>query len=95
MLTGCPMTPLELSVTQTSQLQGLAGSMTLPHSIVQRAQFMLAYAAGDTNRAVAKRFRFQGSTVGKWWQRSLDLGIEGLHDKLGTSRQRTYEDNGG
>jgi putative transposase len=47
----------------------------LPHSIVQRPQIVLAYAAGDTNTAVAKRFAVRSSTVGKWRQRHLDLGI--------------------
>ena len=38
--------------------------------------------AGETNTAIAKRFGVRGSTVGKWRQRYLDLGIEGLHDEL-------------
>jgi putative transposase len=65
----------------------------LPHSIVQRAQIVLACAAGDTNTAVAKRFGVRGSTVGKWRQRYLDQGIEGLHDELRPGRPRTYEDD--
>jgi putative transposase len=80
------MAPLELSADEASQLQSLAGSRTLPHSIVHRAQIVLACAAGDTNTAVAKRFGVRGSTVGKWRQRYIDLGIEGLHDELRTTR---------
>jgi putative transposase len=53
----------------------------LQHSIVQRAQILLACAAGDTNTAVAKKFGDRGATVGKWRQRYLDLGIAGLHDE--------------
>jgi putative transposase len=87
------MAPLELSADEASQLQSLAGSRTLPHSIVQRAQIVLACAAGDTNTAVAKRFAVRGSTVGKWRQRYLDQGIEGLHDELRPGRPRTYEDD--
>ena len=90
---GRPMAPLELSVDEVSQLQSLAGSRTLPHSIVQRAQIVLACAAGDTNTAVAKRFGVRGSTVGKWRQRYLDQGIEGLHDELRPGRPRTHEDD--
>ncbi|MFM7674264.1 MAG: helix-turn-helix domain-containing protein, partial [Synechococcus sp.] len=85
------MAPLELLADEVSQLQSLAGSRTLPHSIVQRAQIVLACAAGETNTAVAKRFGVRGSTVGKWRQRYLDLGIEGLHDELRPGRPRTYE----
>jgi putative transposase len=93
MSTGRPLALLELSDDQAAQLQSLAGSRTLPHSIVQRAQIVLACAAGDTNTAVAKRFGVRGSTVGKWRQRYLDLGIEGLHDELRPGRPRTYEDD--
>ncbi|EAQ73945.1 isrso5-transposase protein [Synechococcus sp. WH 5701] len=87
------MAPLELSADEVSQLKSLAGSRTLPHSIVQRAQIVLACAAGETNTAVAERFCVRGSTVGKWRQRYLDLGIEGLHDELRPGRPRTYEDD--
>jgi len=76
-----------------SQLQSLPGSPTLPHLIVQRAQIVLACAAGETNTAVAERFCVRGSTVGKWRQRYFELGIEGLHDELRPGRPRTYEDD--
>ena len=93
MSVGCPMAPLELSEDEVNQLHSLAGSRSLPHAIVQRAQMVLACAAGDSNTAVAKRFGVRGSTVGKWRQRYLELGLEGLHDELRPARQRTYEDD--
>lgn len=65
----------------------------MPHSFVQRAQIVLAFASGDTNTAVANRFGVRGSTVGKWRQRYLDLGIGWLHDELRTGRPRTDEDD--
>jgi putative transposase len=93
MSVGRPMAPLERSADQISQLQSLAGSRTLPHSMMQRPQIVLACGAGETNTAVAKRFCVRGSTVGKWRQRYLDLGIQGLHDELRPGRPRTYEDD--
>lgn len=90
---GLPMAPLELSADEVSQLQSLAGSRTLPRSILQHAQIVFACAAGVTNTAVAERFRVRGSTVGKWRQRYLDLRIEGLQDELRPGRPRTYEDD--
>jgi putative transposase len=66
------MAPLELSADESSQLQSLAGSRTLPHSLVQRAQTVLACATGDTNTAVAQRLAVRNSSVGKWRQRYLD-----------------------
>jgi putative transposase len=93
MATGRPLAPLELSADEASQLQNLAGSRTLPYAVVQRAQIVVACAAGETNTAIAKRFGVRSSTVGKWRQRYLDLGIEGLHDELRPGRPRTYGDD--
>jgi len=48
------MPPLVLSDDEVQQLQGIASSRSLPHSIVQRAQIVLACGAGETNTAIAK-----------------------------------------
>ena len=63
------MPPLVLSEDEIQQLQALAGSRSLPHSIVQRAQIVLACGAGETNTAIAKRMGLTGMTVGKWRKR--------------------------
>jgi len=47
MPSGRPMAPLELSAGEASQLQSLAGSRALPHSIAQRVQFVLATPLGN------------------------------------------------
>jgi putative transposase len=39
---GRPIPPLVLSDDEVQQLQGIASSRSLPHSIVQRAQVVLA-----------------------------------------------------
>ena len=85
------MPPLVLSDDQVQQLQ--AHSRSLPHSIVQRAQIVLAYGTGESNTAIAKRMGLTGMTVGKWRKRYRDLGLEGLHDELRPGRPRTYEDD--
>ena len=87
------MPPLVLSDDEVQQLQALASSRSLPHSIVQRAQIVLACGAGETNTAIAKRMGVTGMTVGKWRRRYRDLGLEGLHDELRPGRPRTYEDD--
>ncbi len=87
------MPPLILSDEEVQQLQGIAGSRSLPHSIVQRAQIVLACGAGETNTAIAKRMGLTGMTVGKWRKRYRELGLEGLHDELRPGRPRTYEDD--
>ncbi|CAK6692587.1 hypothetical protein BBFGKLBO_01265 [Synechococcus sp. CBW1107] len=84
------MPPLVLSEDEAQQLRALANSRSLPHSIVQRAQIVLACGAGETNTAIAKRMGLTGMTVGKWRKRYRDLGLEGLHDELRPGRPRTY-----
>ena len=93
MAVGRPMPPLVLSDDEVQQLQSIANSRSLPHSIVQRAQIVLACGAGETNTAISKRMGLTGMTVGKWRKRYRDLGLEGLHDELRPGRRRTYEDD--
>ncbi|MFO8237760.1 MAG: IS630 family transposase [Prochlorococcaceae cyanobacterium] len=93
MALGRPMPPLVLSEDEVQQLQALANSRSLPHSIVRRAQIVLACGAGETNTAIAKRMGLTGMTVGKWRKRYRELGLEGLHDELRPGRPRTYEDD--
>ncbi|MCX5951975.1 MAG: helix-turn-helix domain-containing protein, partial [Cyanobacteria bacterium] len=69
MAVGRPMQPLVLSDDQVQQLQSIANSRSLPHAIVQRAQIVLACAAGETNTAISKRMGLTGMTVGKWRRR--------------------------
>ena len=87
------MPPLELSEDEVQQLQALAHSRSLPHSIVQRAQIVLACGAGETNTAIAKRMGVTGMTVGKWRKRYRELGLEGLRDELRSGGPRTYVDD--
>ena len=87
------MPPLVLSEDEVQQLQALANSRSLPHSIVQRAQIALACGAGETNTSIAKRMGLTGITVGKWRKRYRDLGLEGLHDELRPGRLRTNGDD--
>jgi len=89
---GRPMSPLVLDEVVAQQLQALANSRSLLHSIVQRAQIVLACGTGETNTAIAKRMGLTGMTVGKWRKRYLEQGLEGLHDELRPGRPRTYED---
>jgi transposase len=87
------MPPLVLSDDEVQQLQGIANSRSLLHSIVKRAQIVLACGAGETNTSIAKRMGLTGMTVGKWRKRYRELGLEGLHDELRPGRPRTYEDD--
>jgi putative transposase len=86
------MPQLVLSDDEVQQLQALAHSRCLPHSIVQSAQIVLACGWGESNTSIARRMGLTGMTVGKWRKRYRELGLEGLHDeRLG--RLPTYEDD--
>jgi hypothetical protein len=93
MPTGRPLSPLELSAEEVNQLQSLAGSRTLPHSIVYLAQIVLGRGAGETNTPIAKRMGLTGMTVGTWRKCYRDLGLEGLHDELRPAQPRTNQEN--
>ena len=89
---GRPIVPIRLTEQEQTQLLSLAHSRSLPHGLVQRAQIVLASAAGESNAAIAKRLRLSQATVGKWRQRYRTEGIEGLHDELRAGRPRSYDD---
>jgi putative transposase len=89
---GRALPELKLSDDERSQLLAIAGSRSLPHGIVQRAQIVLASADGETNKAIADRMRLNQLTVGKWRRRYLAEGLEGLHDELRPGRPRSFED---
>ena len=93
MALGRPMPALVLSDEEVQQLQSIANSRSYPHSLVQRAQIVMACGAGETNTAIAKRMGLTGMTVGKWRKRYLDLGMDGLDDEYRSGRPRTYADD--
>ncbi len=92
MVPGRPKFRLELSADETTQLQGIANSRSLPHGLVRRAQIVLASASGEPNSAIAQRMGLTPVTVGKWRKRYLEHGIEGLHDELRAGRPRSFDD---
>jgi len=86
---GRPKKPVELSEEERTQLESLARSRSSPHSLVQRAQIVLACTEGATNTAVAEQLGVSKAMVGKWRQRFLEQGVTGLHDadRPGTPRR--------
>ena len=89
---GRPVAPIVLTETEESELERVARSRTLPHSLVQRAQIVLACAEGIPGSTVARRLGVTNFTVGKWRKRYREHGIQGLHDELRPGRPRTHED---
>jgi len=53
----------------TNQLESIARSQSLPVALSRRAQMILRLADGDTNSAVARRYRVSRPTVSLWRKR--------------------------
>ena len=49
-----PTVPINLSPGQTERLQAIIRSREAPHSLVQRAQIVLSFGEGRTNKAIAE-----------------------------------------
>jgi putative transposase len=89
---GRPKAPLNLSVPERQQLEGLVRSRSLPSGLVNRVRIVLMADAGLTNRAIAARLGLSQPTVGKWRRRFLQHGLPGLHDELRPGRPRSIPD---
>lgn len=89
---GRPKAMLTLSSEEHEQLQALAVSRSLPHGLVTRAKIVLAAADGQANSAIAQKVDLSVSSVGKWRNRFLEQGLQGLHDELRPGRPRSIAD---
>lgn len=92
MKTGRPKQPVVLEEEQTMQLKAIAGSRSLPHGLVVRANIVLLAAEGKSNRDIAERLHMSKPSVGKWRARYLKMGIQGLHDELRPGKPRAITD---
>lgn len=92
MAIGGPKSELILSENERIQLCSLAGSRSLPHAIVARANVVLWSAEGMANSDIAIRLGWTNATVGKWRRRFLERRVPGLYDELRPGRPRTIED---
>ena len=92
MVTGRPLTPLELSPSDRERLESMAKSRSLPHGLVRRAEIILLAAEGWPNEAVAAAVGVTRATVGKWRRRFLENGLQGLYDELRSGAPRSITD---
>jgi transposase len=78
--------PLQMSITQQKELQGLARSRTGSGSVAIRARMMLLAGKGESNRQIGIRFDVKAHTVGTWRARFEAGGCDGLRDLQRTGR---------
>ena len=93
MRTGRPKAELVLTDEEQRELEALAKRRRSASALAQRARMILACAAGEDNKTVARRVRVAPATVGKWRRRFIEDRMAGLMDepRPGAPRQITDE----
>lgn len=86
---GRPAKEFVVTADDRVQLESIARSQSLPAGLVRRAQMILRMANGESNSAVARRFRVSRPTVTMWRTRYRERGIAGLHNELKPGRPRS------
>ena len=83
---------VSLDEQQRQQLQAFARSQSLAHGLVMRAKIVLQAAEGATNLKIGKALSLSRYTVGKWRERFVRQGIEGLYDEYRSGRPRSIDE---
>jgi transposase len=91
---GRPLTPLTLGREEKEQLLAWSRRPKTAQSLAMRSRVVLLAADGNSNTAIARQLSVTLPTVGKWRQRYLDQGLDGLVDepRPGTSRKLSDKD---
>jgi len=92
MAMGRPKAELILSEAELAELTSIARSRSMPATLTQRAQIVLACVAGNADSLVAQHFRVRRATVGRWRRRYVQHRLQGLCDELRPGRPRTIDD---
>jgi putative transposase len=86
---GRPAKELIVTPADRAQLESIARSQSLPAGLARPAQMILQMADGESNSAVARRFRVSRPTVTMWRTRFREPGMAGLHNELKPRRPRS------
>jgi len=89
---GRQLVPLTVTDDERATLQRWLRRRTTAQALAQRAQLVLAAAAGMSNQEVARRLRLTPLTVGKWRRRFLAQRLDGLLDEPRPGAPRTITD---
>ena len=89
---GRPNVVVEVSSAEREQLQSIAHSRSLPHSLVRRAQIVLMSAERVPNGIIAQRCGVTVPTISHWRRCWRERGVAGLHGELRPGRPRSYDD---
>ncbi len=92
---GRPTKALTMSPEDRVQLESLARSQSLTAGIAKRAPMVVCMADGESNTAVAHRYRVSRSKVTLSCTRYRERGISGLRNELKTGRPRSTSEGAG
>ena len=89
MPSGRPLVPLSLTAQQRRQLQSWVLRPKTAQALAMRSRIVLLAADGLSNTEIARRQGCSLPTAGKWRQRFIDQGLDGLLDepRPGTPRR--------
>ena len=88
---GRPKKPLEISAEDREKLSLVARRPKSAPAMAMRARTVLSCGQGMSNAKVAGKLHITGATVGKWRERFLQAGLDGLLDepRVGAPRKIT------
>ena len=91
---GRPLASFELSTEDQEQLQAWTKRSKTAQALAMRSRIVLLSGAGKSNTEIAGLLLTTKQTVGKWRQRYIELGLDGLLDepRPGTPRKLTDQD---
>ncbi len=91
---GRPLLPLSIRAEDQAQLQAWTKRPKTAQALAMRSRVILLAAEGWSNTSIAQQLSVTLQTVGKWRQRYLDQGVDGLLDepRPGTSRKLADKD---
>jgi len=86
---GRPTVRVTISPSERTTLEQWARRRTTAQGLAQRAQIVLACAAGQSNSAIAAALRITRQTAGRWRRRFVEKRLDGLVDepRPGTPRR--------
>jgi transposase len=92
MPTGRPLIPLSITPEQRKQLQAWSHRPKTAQALALRSRIVLLAAEGVSNTEIARRQGCSLPTAGKWRQRFLDQGLDGLLDEPRPGAPRRISD---
>ena len=89
MTKGRPLSPLSVSAEDHARLLTWSRRPKTAQALAMRSRVILLAAEGQSNTAISRELSVTLHTVGKWRQRYLDFGLDGLVDepRPGTPRK--------